>query len=124
MARILIVDDDQHFRKALHLALGANGYEVGNAAGGREALDMVAALAPDLILLDWHLPGLDGIRTCRELRTRSLAPVIMISGNRSNKREVALAAGANDYLPKPFSIKELLTRIESALTEFRPLRES
>ncbi|HEY1757598.1 MAG TPA: response regulator transcription factor [Bryobacteraceae bacterium] len=113
--RILIVDDDPRFRRALHLALGARGYKVDDAAGAMEALALVAIKTPDLILLDWHLPEIDGIETCRALRALSPAPVIMSSGNRSNSREIALAAGATDYLAKPFSIDELLARIESAL---------
>ena len=115
MPRILIVDDDPQFRRTLHLALDACGYEAGDAADGEEALDAVAAGVPDLIVLDWHLPGMDGIQTCRALRAHSDVPVIMVSGNRSNSKEAALKAGANDYLAKPFAMNELLTRIESAL---------
>jgi DNA-binding response OmpR family regulator len=115
VARILIVDDDPQFRRALRLALSSCGYEVDDAANGREALASVAATNPDLMVLDWQLPGLDGIQTCRALRASSDVPVIMVSGNRSNLKEIALNAGANDYLAKPFSINELLTRIGAAL---------
>lgn len=115
VARILIVDDDPQFRRALHLALSSCGYEVDDAANGREALASVAASSPDLMVLDWQLPGLDGIQTCRALRVSSGVPVIIVSGNRSNLKEIALNAGANDYLAKPFSINELLTRIGAAL---------
>jgi DNA-binding response OmpR family regulator len=113
--RLLIVDDDPQFRRTLHLALDSHGYEVGDAADGKQALDRVAAKAPDLIVLDWHLPDMDGIQTCRELRAHSDVPVIMVSANRSNSKDLALDAGANDYLPKPFSVDELLQRIESVL---------
>ncbi len=115
MDRILIVDDDPRFRRTIHLALDSRGYQVEDAADGEGALDAVTAVAPDLIVLDWHLPGMDGIQTCRILRLSSDVPVIMISGNRANSKEGALDAGANDYLPKPFSLDELLTCIESAL---------
>lgn len=115
MTSILIVDDDPQFRRVIHLVLGARGYEVEDAADGEEALDAVTANFPDLILLDWQLPGMDGIQTCRELRLSSDVPVIMISGNRSTSKEAALDAGANDYLPKPFSVEDLLARIQSAL---------
>ena len=115
MFRILVVDDDAQFRRTLHLGLNAHGYEVGDAADGKEALSALAASAPDLVVLDWQLPGMDGIQTCRMLRLSSDVPVIMASGNRSNSKEVALEAGANDYLAKPFSMKELLIRIQSAL---------
>jgi DNA-binding response OmpR family regulator len=113
--RILIVDDDPRFLRVLHLALSSHGYEVTDAADGKEALDAVADGALDLIVLDCQMPGMDGLQTCRLLRLSSAAPVIMISGNRSNSHEVALNAGANDYLAKPFSIDELLTRIETSL---------
>jgi two-component system, OmpR family, KDP operon response regulator KdpE len=112
---ILIVDDDAQFRRTLHIALNSHGYEVINAADGKEALDLAASRVPDLIVLDWQLPGMSGIETCRALRARSGVPIVMVSGNRSNSKEVALAAGANGYLAKPFSINDLLTRIETAL---------
>lgn len=115
MIRILIVDDDPQFRRTLHLALDSSGYQVGDAAGGKEALERVAGSAPDLIVLDWQLPDMDGIQTCKALRAHSDVPVIMVTGNRANPKDVALKAGANDYLTKPFSMNELLTRIESAL---------
>ena len=115
MVRILLVDDDPHFRKTLRLALRSRDYEVVEAADGIEALDSVAATAPDLIVLDWHLPNMNGIETCRTLRARSNLPVIMVSANRSNSKQRALEAGANDYISKPFSLNDLLTRIEAVL---------
>lgn len=115
VARILIVDDDRHFRRTLHLALDSRGYEVDDASNGADALNSVAVHSPDLIILDWHMPGLDGIQTCQALRAFSEVPVIMASANRANSKDVALAAGANDYLAKPFSMNDLLTHVESAL---------
>ena len=115
MLRILVVDDDARFRRTLHLGLSAHGYEVGDAADGKQALSALAANVPDLIVLDWQLPGMDGIQTCRMLRLKSDVPVIMASGNRSNSKEGALQAGANDYLSKPFSINQLLIRIQAVL---------
>lgn len=115
MARILLVDDDARFRKTLHLALHAHGYEVGEAADGKQGLHSAAAEQPDLILLDWHMPEMNGIEACRALRTTFKAPIILISANRSNSKQTALEAGATDYLPKPFSLEDLLTRIEAAL---------
>jgi two-component system KDP operon response regulator KdpE len=115
VSHILIVDDDPQFRRTLHITLDSCGYEVSDASGGKEALDSVAANAPDLIVLDWRLPDLDGIQTCRALRAYSDLPVIMVSGNRSNVKDVALNAGANDYLAKPFSVHQLVDRIEAAL---------
>jgi DNA-binding response OmpR family regulator len=114
-ARILVVDDDPQFRRTLHLALGSRGYDVRDAADGEEALDSVAESAPDLVVLDWQLPGMDGLETCRALRADFEIPVIIVSGNRSNLQDTALDAGADDYLAKPFSVNELEARIESAL---------
>lgn len=113
--RILIVDDDSRFRRTLYLGLASVGYDVRDAGDGESALGAIAAAAPDLIVLDWQMPGMDGIQTCRVLRMRSGVPVIIISGNRSNSKEAALSAGANDYLAKPFTLEELLARIETAL---------
>lgn len=115
VSRILIVDDDPRFRRTLQLALDAHGYKVDGAASGKEALDYVSAKEPDLVVMDWQMPDMNGIQTCRTLRAHFSRPVIMISGNRSNSIGVALAAGADDYLAKPFSIDELVTRIESVL---------
>ena len=116
MPRILIVDDDSRFRRTLRLALASHGYEVEDAVDGKEALDLVGTKAPDLVVLDWHMPGMDGIQMCAVLRTSSAVPVIMVSGNRSNSKASALKAGATDYLAKPFSINDLVTRIEAALS--------
>jgi two-component system, OmpR family, KDP operon response regulator KdpE len=113
--RILIVDDDPHFRRTLQLALHSYGYKAGDAANGEEALEAVRTTVPDLIVLDWQLPGMNGIQTCRALRARYSVPVIIVSGNRSNSKIAALDAGANDFLAKPFAMNELVTRIESAL---------
>ena len=113
--RILIVDDDLQFRRTLRLALDACGYLVCSAGGGKEALDTAAVNTPDLIVLDWHLPDMDGIQTCQALRAHSDVPVLMISADRSNQKQVALNAGANAYLAKPFSVNELLAFIEATL---------
>lgn len=78
-------------------------------------MDTVAVSAPDLVVLDWQLPGMNGIQACRKLRARSGIPVIMITGSRNNSRETALTAGASEYLVKPFSIDDLLKCIEAAL---------
>lgn len=115
MSHILLIDDDLRFRKTLRLALDSHGYKVTEAAGGKEALDLIVPKDPDVIVLDWQMPDMDGIQTCRILRARSKVPIIIVSGNRSNSREAALEAGANDYVPKPFSLNDLLIRIESAL---------
>jgi two-component system, OmpR family, KDP operon response regulator KdpE len=115
VALILLVDDDPQFRRTLRLALFSNGYDVYEAADGSTALKAAAASPPDVVLLDWHLPELNGPKTCKALRADSRVPVIMMSANRSHSREIALDAGANDFLTKPFSFSDLLERIEAAL---------
>jgi DNA-binding response OmpR family regulator len=116
----LIVDDDPRFRRTLQLALNSFGYEVDNAASGKEALASVGARVPDLVLLDWQMPQMSGLQTCLALRDYSGLPIVMMSGNASNTRDTALAAGAIEYLAKPFSIEDLLTRIEAFLKPERP----
>jgi len=113
--RILIVDDDPRFPRVLPLALSSHGYEVTDAADGKEALDAVADGPLGVIVLDWQMPGMDGLQTCRSLCLSFAAPVVMISDDRSNPHEVALKAGANDYLAKLFSINDLLPRIKASL---------
>jgi DNA-binding response OmpR family regulator len=113
--RMLIVDDDARFRRTLHMALASYGYKVSDAADWKAALASAATSASDLIVLDWQLPGMDGIQTFLVLRASSGVPVILVSGTRANSKGVALDAGANDYLAKPFSINDLLTRIEAVL---------
>ena len=115
MALILLVDDDPRFRRTVRVALDSNDYDVREAADGIEALNFAKANPPDVVLLDWHLPELDGLETCKTLRAKSSVPIIMMSANRSHSRQVALDAGANDFLTKPFSFTDLLNRIESAL---------
>ncbi len=113
--RILIVDDDPQFRKALHMALDSRGYQVDDAVDGEGALANVSSNVPDVVVLDWQLPGIDGLQTCREIRARSDVPVIIVSAIRPKSQAVIWDAGAVDYLAKPFSMIDLVTCIESAL---------
>ena len=114
MAKILIVDDEAQFRRVLHLALGARGYDIREAANGDDALKLMQNEPLDLILVDWLMPGMDGFALCRAIRTESNVPIILIS-SRQDGRSAAVAAGADDYVKKPFAVDELLTRISSAL---------
>lgn len=118
MEKILIIDDQPQFRLALRLALGANGYEIREAASGSDALNLMQTEVPDLVLLDWQMPGIDGLQTCRAIRIGSEVPIIMVTSKRG-RRSQALAAGANDYLTKPFRVEDLLSRVESALSQSR-----
>jgi DNA-binding response OmpR family regulator len=116
VAKILIVDDQPQFRRALRIALVVKGYDIREAANGNDALDCVQSEHLDLILVDWLMLGMDGLGLCRAIRAASDVPIIMITSRRGG-RPAALAAGANDYVSKPFAVDELLVHIESALTK-------
>jgi two-component system KDP operon response regulator KdpE len=114
--RILVVDDEIPIRRYLRVVLGANGFTVWEAAGGREALETVAAKRPDLIILDLGLPDMDGAEVTRRLREWSHTPIIILSVRETEEDKItALDAGADDYLVKPFSTGELLARIRVVL---------
>jgi two-component system KDP operon response regulator KdpE len=114
---ILIVDDEPQIRKLLKVGLGGYGYEVITAANGREALTSAAQHAPALIILDLALGSApDGLEVCRELRGWSQIPIIILSVRGEEKTKVlALDAGADDYLTKPFDMEELRARIQAVL---------
>ncbi len=113
---ILVVDDEPQIRRVLRTTLSFRGYEISEAATGEEALELAKKVKPDLILLDVNLPGISGIETCKEIRRWSETPIIMLTV-RSAERDkvVALDAGADDYVTKPFGIEELLARVRASL---------
>ncbi|ROO91217.1 winged helix family two component transcriptional regulator [Actinocorallia herbida] len=114
MTRVLVVDDEPQLLRALRVNLRARGYEVETAADGTGALRAVAAMAPDLVVLDLGLPGLDGMEVLRSLRGWSAVPVIVLSGRAEGRDKVrALEAGADDYVTKPFGMAELIARIRA-----------
>jgi two-component system, OmpR family, KDP operon response regulator KdpE len=115
-ARVLVVDDEAQIRRALRVALRANGYDVEETETGEEALDAVATRPPDLVILDLGLPDLDGVEVCRRLREWSRLPIIVLSAHGDDAAKVrALDEGADDYVTKPFSMPELLARMRVAL---------
>ena len=123
--RILVVDDEPQIRRVMRTTLTSSGYEVGDVRTGEEALNRVRAEKYDLILLDMNLPGLGGIATCRELRSRSDIAIIVLTVRNSEKDKVeALDAGADDYITKPFGTQELLARIRAALRRLPVTSES
>jgi two-component system, OmpR family, KDP operon response regulator KdpE len=124
MSRILVVDDEPQILRALQTSLRGAGYEVDAAATGGEALTMAAVRPPDAVILDLVLPDARGTDVCRELRTWSSAPVIVLSvvGDESEK-VAALDAGADDYITKPFGVGELLARLRAALRRAEPSAE-
>ncbi len=115
-ATILVVDDESQIRRVLRSTLAFRGYELLEATSGEEAVDLARKAKPDLILLDVNLPGISGIETCRELRQFTAAPIIMLTvHNAERDKVVALDAGADDYVTKPFGIEELLARVRASL---------
>jgi len=114
--RVLVVDDERAIRRYLHAALNSQGYTVYEASGGKEALNLVVADRPDLIILDLGLPDLDGVEVTRQLREWTHIPIIILSVREQETDKImALDAGADDYLTKPFSSGELMARMRAAL---------
>jgi two-component system, OmpR family, KDP operon response regulator KdpE len=114
--RILVVDDEPQIRRVMRVALSGAAYMVADARSGEDALEKLREEKFDLVLLDVNLPGISGIETCREIRTRSDVPVIMLTIRNSSLDTVAaLDAGADDYVTKPFSTEVLLARIRATL---------
>jgi two-component system, OmpR family, KDP operon response regulator KdpE len=112
--RVLVVDDDSQMLKAVRNALSARGYEVVTAASGETALSLAAEEELDLVLLDLGLPGIEGHEVIQRLRAWSELPVIVISVRESQEEKVAaLDAGADDFVTKPFGMKELLARMRA-----------
>jgi DNA-binding response OmpR family regulator len=122
--RILAVDDEPRYLEIIRFNLETAGYRVTCAASGEEALELVAADEPDLIVLDLMLPGIDGFEVCRQVRERSSCPVIMLTAKGGEEDKVrGLRLGADDYVTKPFSAQELLARVEAVLRRARPPEE-
>jgi two-component system KDP operon response regulator KdpE len=114
--RILVVDDDPQICRVMKTTLTAQGYEVADARSGEDAIDKVRESKFDLILLDMNMPGMDGIETCREIRSSSDIAIVMLTVRDAEKDKVmALDAGADDYVTKPFSMPELLARVRAAM---------
>jgi two-component system response regulator MprA len=114
-ARVLLVDDEHSLRRMLERSLSAEGFDVSLAADGGQALAAVERQAPDVIVLDVGLPGLDGLQVCRRLRAKGHAtPILMLTARDAVPDRVAgLEAGADDYLVKPFATAELLARLRA-----------
>jgi DNA-binding response OmpR family regulator len=120
VATVLFIEDDRAIRTALRLALEDEGYDVYEAADGRSGLSTLASGGIDVVLLDLRLPDLSGFDVCREIRTSSQVPVIMVTAQSDTHDLVAgLEAGADDYVTKPVVVKELAARIRVALRRHR-----
>ena len=114
--RVLVVDDEPQIRRALRVALRANGYDVAEAETGQAAIETVAMTPPELVILDLGLPDVAGFEVCRRLREWTRIPIIVLSAHGDDQAKVtALDEGADDYVTKPFSMPELLARMRVAL---------
>lgn len=124
MPRILVVEDEQAVLDLLVYNLRKAHYEVLTAHNGRRALDLARRSEPDLILLDLMLPEVDGLDVCRELRHASNVPIIMLTARGEEvDRVVGLELGADDYICKPFSMRELMARVKAVLRRTQPGKE-
>ncbi|MDD2857827.1 MAG: response regulator transcription factor [Candidatus Nanopelagicales bacterium] len=116
MTKVLIVEDEESFSEALAFMLKREGYEVEVAADGNKALDAFERNGADLLLLDLMLPGIPGTEVCRIIRAKSGVPIIMLSAKDGEvDKVVGLELGADDYITKPFSSRELLARVRAVL---------
>lgn len=114
--RILIIEDDEAILAFLRRGLGFEGYEVETAETGQKGLAFVGGNRPDLVVLDWMLPGMDGLEVCKRLRATGKIPILMLTAKDSvSDRVLGLDAGADDYMVKPFNLDELLARIRALL---------
>ncbi|MGC1376438.1 MAG: response regulator transcription factor [Anaerolineales bacterium] len=121
--RILIIEDDQAILKLLQRGFAYEGYTVDVATDGRAGLNLARDRSPDLVVLDWMLPGMDGLEVCHRLRTGGAMPILMLTAKDTIQDRVqGLDAGADDYMVKPFNLDELLARIRALLRRTQPER--
>jgi two-component system response regulator MprA len=121
--RILIIEDDEAILKMLRRSLVYEGYQVDTATEGQTGLNLARDQHPDLIVLDWMLPGMDGLEVCQRLRTAGNVPILMLTAKDTIQDRVqGLDAGADDYLVKPFELDELLARLRALLRRTQPER--
>ena len=118
--KILIVDDDENIAELISLYLTKECFETMIVGDGESALSAFGSFAPNLILLDLMLPGIDGYQVCREIRSSSTVPIIMLSAKGEVFDKVlGLELGADDYMEKPFDTKELVARVKAVLRRFK-----
>ena len=121
--RILIIEDDQAIMKLLQRGLAYEGYTVDTAMDGRTGLIRARDKTPDLVILDWMLPGMDGLDVCHRLRTGGSIPILMLTAKDTVQDRIqGLDAGADDYMVKPFNLDELLARVRALLRRTQPER--
>jgi two-component system OmpR family response regulator len=123
-ARVLLVDDDPSLREVVRYALTRAGFDVTEASDGQQALDRFRARQVDLIVLDVLMPEMDGIAVCRELRRTSNVPIVFLSSRAEEvDRILGLEMGGDDYVTKPFSPRELVSRVKAVLRRTQPAEE-
>ena len=121
--RVLIIEDDQAILKLIQRGLAYEGYLVDTATDGRMGLNLARDNQPDMVILDWMLPGMDGLEVCHRLRTAGKMPVLMLTAKDSVQDRVqGLDAGADDYMVKPFNLDELTARVRALLRRTQPER--
>ncbi|WP_338750529.1 response regulator transcription factor [Bacillus sp. FJAT-52991] len=120
MVRILVAEDDPNIQRLLKIYLEPEGFDVIEAYDGKEALDKIFELQPELLVLDIMMPKMDGIEVCKEVRTFSQLPILMVTarGERMDKLN-GFQNGADDYIVKPFDPMELLMRVKALLRRYR-----
>src|ERR671922_686324 len=119
MPTVLIADDEKNILQLARMYLVAEGFTVESAANGREALDKVRQVKPDLVILDLMMPEIDGWEVCRRLRKDSDVPIIMLTARGEDvDKTVGLELGADDYLTKPFNARELVARVKAVLRRY------
>jgi DNA-binding response OmpR family regulator len=125
MATILLVEDARELAQVVTRELEVSGYRVVHAVDGMAALEEHANSSPDLVILDWMLPRLDGLGVLRRLRQASATPVLMLTArSEETDRVLGLEVGADDYLPKPFSMRELIARVRALLRREELIRQT
>lgn len=121
--RILIIEDDPAILKLLQRGLAYEGYVIDTAMDGRSGLNLARDHQPDLVILDWMLPGMDGLEVCHRLRTGGSLPILMLTAKDTVQDRIqGLDAGADDYMVKPFNLEELLARVRALLRRTQPER--
>lgn len=125
MAAILVVEDERDLNALVRQHLEDEGHRVIQAFDGPTALLLAGGERPDLVILDWMLPQLDGLEVCRRLRRRSIVPILMLTARVEEvDRVLGLEVGADDYLGKPFGIRELLARVRALLRRVELMRDA
>ncbi len=120
MSRILVVDDEPNITELAKLYLEREGHQVEEVANGQDAISRQIAVKPDLIVLDLMLPDIDGFEVCRQIRTKSDVPILMLTARKEDvDKIVGLELGADDYLTKPFNPRELVARVKAILRRYQ-----